>query len=54
MTSWIVGVGLGWFDAVAGLEGSEVGGADVLGAVVPGPDEHADSATSRTNPSSNL
>jgi hypothetical protein len=45
MMSWGVGVG---------LEGSEVGGADVLGAVVPEPEEHAASATRRANPSSNL
>jgi hypothetical protein len=55
MTSWTVGAGLGSLDFVAtGLEGTDVGGADVFGAVVPEPDEHAVRATARANPSSNL
>jgi len=54
MTSWIVGVGLGSSDFVAaGLEGTDVGGAEVFGGVVCGPDEHPASETSRLTPSSN-
>jgi hypothetical protein len=38
----------------AGLEDTEVAGADVVGAVAPEPDEHAASATTRAaNPGSN-
>ena len=49
MTSWGVGVGLGSLDfAAAGLEGTDVGGADVFGEVVPEPDEHPASATMAT------
>jgi hypothetical protein len=53
MMSWVVGAGLGLLEFVAaGLEGNEVGGADVLCAVVAEPDEHAASATSSAVPSS--
>jgi hypothetical protein len=53
--SWAVGVRLGPLDVVAAaLEGCVVGGADVPGAVVPGPDEHAASATSSADPNSSL
>jgi hypothetical protein len=51
MMSWGVGAGLGSL-AAAGLEGTDVGGADVFGEVVSEPDEHPASATSSTNPSS--
>jgi hypothetical protein len=53
MMSCAVGVGLGSLDFVAAeLEGAEVGGAGVFGAVVPEPDEHAASATIRAAPNS--
>src|SRR5262249_22587145 len=53
MMSWAVGAGLGSFDFVDdGLDGTDVRGADVFGAIVPEPDEHAASATIRATPSS--
>src|SRR5215831_19023298 len=49
--SMAVGVGLGPLElAAAGLEGTDVSGADVVGGVVFDPDEHPASATRRTAP----